>query len=91
MLALLDLDGTLVDRDPGFRRWSAGFAAEHCLDNAERAWLHAWDQETKQRGAFFAGLVNHFSLAVDPDALWTQYRALMPHVTPAFEGCDPRW
>lgn len=38
---------------------------------------------------FFAGLVDHFSLAVDPDTLWTQYRALMPHVTPAFEGVRP--
>ena len=34
MLAVLDLDGTLVDRDAGFRTWLAGFAAEHGLDDA---------------------------------------------------------
>jgi FMN phosphatase YigB (HAD superfamily) len=89
VLALLDPDGTLVDRDAGLRTWLAGFAAEHCLDDAGRAWLHAWDQETKERGAFFAGLVDHFGLAVHPDALWKQYRAVMPHVTPAFEGVQP--
>ena len=89
MLALLDLDGTLVDQDAGFRTWLAGFVAEHGLDDAGRAWLHAWDQEAKQRGAFFAGLVDHFGLAVHPHALWKQYRAVMPHVTPAFEGVQP--
>ena len=68
MLAVLGLDGTLVDRDAGFRTWLAGFAAEHGLDDAGRAWLRAWDQEAKERGAFFAGLVDHFGLAMDPDA-----------------------
>lgn len=72
MLAVLDLDGTLVDRDAGF-----------CT------WLRAWDQEAKERGAFFAGLVDHFGLAVDPDALWKQYRVVTPHITPAFEGVPP--
>jgi len=89
VLALLDLDGTLVDQDAGFRTWLAGFVAEHGLDDAGRAWLHAWDQEAKQRGAFFAGLVDHFGLAVHPHALWKQYRAVMPHITPAFEGVPP--
>lgn len=26
---------------------------------------------------------------MDPDALWKQYRAVMPHITPAFEGVPP--
>jgi len=47
---LLDLDGTLVDRDAGSRGWLATFAIEHHFDEAECAWLRAWDQETTERG-----------------------------------------
>jgi len=50
VLALLDLDGTLVDRDAGSRGWLATFATEHHFDEAECAWLRAWDQETTERG-----------------------------------------
>ena len=46
MLALLDLDGTLVNRNAGFRGWLATFATEHHFDETACAWLRAWDQET---------------------------------------------
>jgi phosphoglycolate phosphatase-like HAD superfamily hydrolase len=85
VLALLDLDGTLVDRDAGFRAWG-GVRGREGPRSCRGAWLMAWDRAAQERGRFFAGVVDRFGFADDPDGLWRDYRARMPELTPAFPG-----
>jgi hypothetical protein len=54
VLALIDLDGTLVDRDCGFALWARAFVAERDLGDGALTWLEQTGREVKKRGEFFA-------------------------------------
>ncbi len=60
MLALLDLDGTLVDRDAGFDLWTRRFVENERLDAQALGWLKEADRAVKERGRFFALVREHF-------------------------------
>jgi HAD superfamily hydrolase (TIGR01549 family) len=89
VFALVDLDGTVVDRDAAFARWLDLFAEAHGLSPQQRAWVVDWDRRMKERGPFFDGLVEHLRLSMSPRRLWEEYRAAMPGLTPAFPGVEP--
>lgn len=86
MIALMDLDGTLVDRDAGFAVWVATFAADFGLGAEGMTWLYTWDRQARERGRFFAGVVEHFELGPVAEELWSSYRAFMPEATPVYAG-----
>jgi putative hydrolase of the HAD superfamily len=88
VLALVDLDGTIVDRDAAFARWLQIFAEAYRLTPQQRAWAGEWDQQTKERGRFFGGLVEHLSLDVSASQVWADYRTAMPTLTTAFPGVE---
>jgi len=86
VLALVDLDETLVDRQAGFATWARGLAEEHGLDAEAMAWLRATDRAIKERGAFFAAVTDRLPQVGAADRLWERYRSAMPELTPAFPG-----
>lgn len=85
---MVDLDGTIVDRDAAFVRWLDRFADTFGLNPHQRAWAVEWDQQAKERGRFFAGLVDHLSLEVPAAQLWADYRTAMPTLTSAYPGVE---
>ncbi|MFS0703978.1 HAD family hydrolase [Cellulomonas sp. 179-A 9B4 NHS] len=86
MIALLDLDRTLVDRDAGFAVWARAFAEEWGLTDEDVAWLHAEDRVHRQRGPFFDAVHARLPHTGAPADRWRAYRSLMPRVSPAFPG-----
>ena len=86
MLALLDLAGTLVDREAGFRVWAQALIKDHALGDEALAWLTATDLAVKERDRFFALVSQRFPAVGNVTALWDDYRARMPHLTPLFSG-----
>ena len=86
MLALLDLDGTLVDREAGFWVWAQALIKDHALGDEALAWLTATDLAVKERDRFFALVSQRFPAVGNMTALWDDYRARMPHLTPLFSG-----
>ncbi|MFG1949555.1 HAD family hydrolase [Micromonospora sp. NPDC048830] len=85
-LALFDLDNTLVDRSEAFRRWAAGFCAEHDLPQDALAWLLATDGDGfVPRDWFFGEVRQRFGLAAPADHLWEEYRRRMPELV----SCRP--
>lgn len=54
MLALTDLDKTLVDRDAAFHLWAQDFVTSHALGDGTLAWLKQTDRTVKPRDRFFA-------------------------------------
>lgn len=86
VLALLDLDETLVDRSAGFAAWTRSFADEWSLPDDQRVWIEELDRAVAQRAQFFTTLCERFPQAGPPDRLWDEYRARMPVLTPAFPG-----
>lgn len=86
VLALIDLDGTLVDRDRGCALWARGFVAERDLGEGALTWLEQTDREVKERGEFFALVSERFPAAGSASVLWNDYRAQMPGLAPAFPG-----
>jgi putative hydrolase of the HAD superfamily len=86
MLALLDLDGTLVDRDAGFALWARWFVEDEDLDAGALGWLEETDHAVRERGHFFTLVREHFGTSRDADGLWDDYRAQMPLLTVAFPG-----
>lgn len=86
MLALLDLDGTLVDRDAGFSWWLTEFATEHGVDMGLRQWIERTDRQVKERGRFFELVSGRLPQVGAPAELWADYRARMPELAPAFPG-----
>ncbi|MGH3826745.1 MAG: hypothetical protein ACRDQX_06175 [Pseudonocardiaceae bacterium] len=77
MLALLDLDGTLVDRKAGFLVWAQALVEEHALGAEALAWLTATDLAVTERDRFFALVGERFPVVGGPAALWDDYRACM--------------
>jgi HAD superfamily hydrolase (TIGR01509 family) len=86
VLALIDLDGTLVDRDRGFASWARAFVAERELGDGALTWLEQTDREVKDRSEFFALVNERFPSAGGASGLWNDYRAQMPRLAPAFPG-----
>lgn len=86
MLALVDLDGTLIDRDAGFSLWARGIVEDQALEDEALTWLLETDRAVRERGRFFALVREHFSLAPDVEALWGNYRVRMPLLAPPFPG-----
>ncbi|WP_258725650.1 HAD family hydrolase [Cellulomonas sp. NS3] len=84
MIALLDLDGTLVDRSAGFAAWARSFADRWSLPDDDHAWLGELDRTVAQRRQFFEGVSRRFPEAGPPETLWQDFRAQMPLLTPAF-------
>lgn len=93
MLALFDLDNTLIDRLGAFERWAAEFAAERELGQEAVPWLVAADADgAVPMGTFFALVRERFGLAEAAEELWRAYRERLPHLVrcPAevLEGLD---
>ena len=87
MLALFDLDGTLVDRVAGLRAWAAEFCADHGLAPAEADWLVAADGDGRvSKEEFFAQVKARYGLASSFDELWQQYRDRQPTLIPVYDG-----
>ncbi|NJP95275.1 HAD family hydrolase [Nonomuraea sp. FMUSA5-5] len=81
MLALFDLDNTLIDRLAAFERWAAAFAAERGLGAGAAAWLVAADADgSVPMEAFFARVRERFGLPEPAAELWRAYRARLPHL-----------
>lgn len=90
VLALLDLDETLVDRSAAFASWADGFAGELGLDQDERAWLSAVDRQHRQRGHFFTAVHERFPRTADVRVLWDEYAAVIPTLVRPFDGVVDR-
>lgn len=87
VLAIVDLDGTLVDRDGGFARWNEEFCRDRDLGPATRAWIAELDERFRRdRQGFFVELVDELGLRERPSALWLEYRSVMPRLATAFPG-----
>jgi HAD superfamily hydrolase (TIGR01509 family) len=86
VLALIDLDGTLVDRDRGFALWARALVAKRDLGDGALIWLEQTDREMKERDKFFTLLSERFPAAGSASALWNDYSAQMPGLAPAFPG-----
>lgn len=86
MIALLDLDETLVDRSAGFSAWARSFADRWSLADHQRAWIEQLDRAVTQREQFFSILCDRFPQVGPPDQIWQDYRTQMPLLTPAFPG-----
>jgi len=86
VLVLVDLDGTLIDREQGFHRWAQALVENHDLGNEALGWLEKTDLAVKERGRFFALVGEHFPVVGDMAALWDDYRAQMPQLAPPFPG-----
>ncbi|MEU6720082.1 HAD family hydrolase [Nonomuraea sp. NPDC046802] len=79
MLALFDLDNTLIDRLGAFRRWAAEFAAERGLGADDVAWMVELDADGYcPRDTFLSGVRDRFGLAEPVEELWRAYQARLP-------------
>ena len=87
MLALFDLDGTLVDRAAGLRAWAVEFCTDHGLAPAEADWLVAADGDGRvPKEEFFARTRERYALTSSFDELWQQYRDRQPALIPVYDG-----
>ncbi|MEZ0112951.1 HAD superfamily hydrolase (TIGR01549 family) [Catenulispora sp. EB89] len=78
LLALFDLDDTLIELAPAFRRFAQDFARGFALSAEAEEWLvEAWDPRQK-RDAFFARVRERYGLAEPVEDLWRLYRSRMP-------------
>jgi len=77
-LALFDLDDTLIELAPAFRRFAQDFVRGFALPAEAEDWLvEAWDPRQK-RDAFFARVRERYGLAEPVEDLWRLYRSRMP-------------
>jgi HAD superfamily hydrolase (TIGR01549 family) len=87
MLALFDLDGTLVDRAAGLRAWAVEFCADHGLAPAEADWLVAADGGGRvAKEEFFAGVRERYGLSTTFEDLFRQYGERQPTLIPVYDG-----
>jgi FMN phosphatase YigB (HAD superfamily) len=87
MLALFDLDGTLVDRHAGLRAWAAEFCVDRGLDPAEADWLVKADGGgLVAKEEFFGAVRERYGLSESFDDLFRQYRERQPTLIPVFDG-----
>ncbi|MFC4112049.1 HAD family hydrolase [Nonomuraea zeae] len=81
MLALFDLDNTLIDRLGAFRRWAAEFAAERGLGEQEVSWLVSTDADgSVPMDTFFTLVRDRYAPAEPAGELWRGFRARLPHL-----------
>lgn len=72
MLALFDLDNTLIDRSAGLDRWARGFAHSRSLPQEAAAVICDRLRE-RATPEDFAGLGRALGLNEDPGGLWREY------------------
>ena len=84
MIALLDLDETLVDRSAGFASWARSFVDQWSLPDDQQIWIEELDRAVTQREQFFDALCERFPQAGPPDRLWRVNE--LPLHTSAFPG-----
>ncbi|MGW3343681.1 HAD family hydrolase [Nonomuraea rubra] len=81
VLALFDLDNTLIDRLGAYRRWAAEFAAERELGAGAVPWLVAADADgSVPMELLFTRIRDRFGLPESAGELWDAYRARLPHL-----------
>ncbi|KQR08608.1 HAD family hydrolase [Cellulomonas sp. Leaf334] len=86
MIALLDLDETLVDRSAGFAAWARTFVEQWSLPEDQLVWIEQLDRAVTRREQFFDAVCERFPQAGPSDRLWQEYRTRMPLLAPAFPG-----
>jgi FMN phosphatase YigB (HAD superfamily) len=87
VLALFDLDGTLVDRAAGLRAWADEFCGAHGLDPIEADWIVEADGDGRvPKEQFFARIRDRYGLAASIDELFGQYRDRQPALVPVHDG-----
>jgi HAD superfamily hydrolase (TIGR01549 family) len=78
LLALFDLDDTLIALAPAFRRFAEDFARGFGLPAGEQEWLvEAWDPY-QNRAEFFGGVRRRYGLTESVEDSWLLYRRRMP-------------
>ncbi|MGP3929612.1 HAD family hydrolase [Nonomuraea sp. KM88] len=81
MLALFDLDNTLIDRLDAFRRWTAEFASERGLGEGAASWMVELDANgSVPMETFFELVRERFRLPEPAGELWRAYRARLPQL-----------
>ncbi|WP_026930782.1 HAD family hydrolase [Glycomyces tenuis] len=79
LLALFDLDNTLVDRADAHRRWAEGLVARHGLGSGAIEWLVAEDGDgLTPKDRYFAAVRERFGLRESVEELWARYRTEKP-------------
>ncbi|HEY0498717.1 MAG TPA: HAD family hydrolase [Kutzneria sp.] len=87
MIALFDLDGTLVDRAAGLHAWAVEFCADHGLAPGEADWLVEADGDGRvAKGVFFAGVRERYGLSTTFEDLFRQYSERQPTLIPVYDG-----
>ena len=82
VLALFDLDDTLVDRRAAFRAWAKRFCNEHGLGEVAGLLEALDDHGLTPRAEFFARVGERFSLALPGEQLLREYREGFPGFVP---------
>ncbi|WP_181905660.1 HAD family hydrolase [Microbacterium bovistercoris] len=77
-LAILDLDGTLVDQESAAGEWAQQFGSTWSLDSDAVEAISSALAERRPKGEVFAEIVRRFALPVASDDVWTDYRTRMP-------------
>ncbi|MBC9731402.1 HAD family hydrolase [Streptomyces sp. TRM68367] len=81
LLALFDLDDTLIDHRAAFRVWAEEFAAEHSLGSEGVSWLLTVKADySGPKDRLFFSVRDEFNLAESADQLWRQYRRRIPEL-----------
>jgi len=79
LVALFDLDNTLVDRSSAFRRWAEQFTSERRLGEEGLAWLCSADDDGfARRDVLFEGARRRFGLEETTEELVAEYRRTYP-------------
>jgi FMN phosphatase YigB (HAD superfamily) len=87
VIALFDLDGTLVDRAAGLRAWAVEFCADHGLAPAEADWLVEADGDGRvAKEEFFAGVRERYRLSTTFEDFFRQYSERQPTLIPVYGG-----
>lgn len=87
MLALFDLDNTLVDRAEGLRLWALEFCAGRGWGDGEAAWLVAADQDgLVRKEEFFARVRERFGLSESVEELQAAYTNRHTELIPVVPG-----
>ena len=79
LLALFDLDNTLLDRENAFGLWADRFIASHGLGQGARAMIDRADVDgATPRDEFFARIRQELNITTEVDELVADYRVVYP-------------
>ena len=79
LLALFDLDNTLLDREKAFCLWADRFIASHGLGQGARAMIDRADVDgATPRDEFFARIRQELNITTEVDELVADYRVVYP-------------